>query len=308
MKKTLIVLLLQLFLGFDSLYLHAQEELARSNTADSLGLLDNDTRHRYFTPSVGYNSLLYRDFATSPLFYRGAGLHLGLAWLTREAERWESTYQMGLNTGFTFADMPESNYFQGFTSSTFVNAQLYGHYLRQINTLSNDKLKIKVGPALASDLNFRFNGGLGNAGAGSEILLNLMLGAQAVYDFSRKESKEQDWLLFTRKLRPIKRELSFQLNVGVLNFNYRPGYAYLSDFEFDGSDTSPLVFLYGGHKLYLNGYRLRTHVAYTSYRQNGNAHSWSYHWDAAHAPGGYEIFQMAIHRFQYTLMFHRSKK
>ena len=62
----------------------------------------------YQTLTMGYNSSLYRDFATSPLFYRGSGINLQTSWLKYFNHR-VRIFEMALFYNSMSADIPASN-------------------------------------------------------------------------------------------------------------------------------------------------------------------------------------------------------
>lgn len=262
---------------------------------------------KYFAPSYGLLATTYRDFATSPLYYTGTGLSFGLTWM-RDNARYEhelsADFLFSANIGVT----PDSAEFDVLPLGIFLSGQLYDHYLRLIPGLNYNGWQLKLGGAFVSNMNARINPALQNAAVGIEVFTNLMLSAKVERDVSRKELQVMDLWLMKIKLRPEKRKLSFQANIGVLNLNYRPGYAYLADVELNGSDTNGLAFLLAGHQWSLNGYRFGTRLEYTRYRPNGNGRRYAYHWDAAHAPGRHEAFQMATHSFKYIILIQNNKR
>lgn len=261
---------------------------------------------RSFMLSSGLTYATYRDFATSPLFYEGPGLHFGLGW-TWEADQWENTFETNFNLSVALAMAPESEYFQPVSTSVFINNQIYNSYLRKIDNLSFGDYTVKLGGTLMSDFNARINTDLQNAAGGIEALANLMLSGKLERNISRTTTVVQKFWFIKRTLRPVKRNVSFQLNTGILNLNWRPGYSYLSDSEFNGSDTSGLSYLLDSHSWSLNGWRLGTRLEYSKFRSNGNGMKLSYVWDAVHAPGKFESFQMASHSFRYTLIVNNSR-
>lgn len=278
------------------------QDISTLSKPDSITLINC-----YFAPSISLLETTYRDFATSPLFYSGYGLNFGLSWI-KEMKQWENAFEMNLAFSYVKANAPKSNYFKTTVNAYFINAQCYDHYLRKIDKFSNDKYDVKLGGALATSLNSRINTSLQNNSLGIEALLNFMISAKATRDVSRKQEKVQNWLIFKRTVYPVKRSLSFQLNAGLLNMNYRPGYAYIENGVLNGMSTNVFSYFLTGYKWTVNGWRLGTRIEFTGFRPNGNGHKWSYLWDAASLPGRFEPFQMASHRIQYTLMFNYTKR
>ncbi|MBP7220115.1 MAG: hypothetical protein KA995_06820 [Paludibacteraceae bacterium] len=262
---------------------------------------DKSLWKHYFMPSVGIELISFRDLATSPLFYDGVGLAGNIAWQWERPKN-ETNLAMYVTSGSTSSRSPISNFFQSGATSSFLSGSLYAHSLFTLPSLSNEELILQLGGAMANTWNIRSNPSLFNNGFGMESFANLFLSGKGIYDISRKHSVVQDFVLFTRTLQPAKRNISLQLNIGLLNLNYRPGYAYNADVALDGTNTDPLAFLLDGHVWKINGYRLGTQLDYTKYIPNGNGHRWSYIWDIAQAPGRFEPFEMVTHRIQYTLL------
>lgn len=262
---------------------------------------DKSLWKHYFIPSVGIELITFRDLATSPLFYDGVGLAGSIAWQWEHPKN-ETKFALYATSSTTTSRTPLSTFFQTSTSSSFLSGSVYAHSLFTLPSLSNEKRTVQLGGAMANTWNIRSNPSLFNNGFGLESFANLFLSGKGIYDISRKNIVIKDYYIFTRTLQPAKRNLSFQLNIGLLNLNYRPGYAYNADVALDGSNTDPLAFLLDGHAWKVNGYRVGTKFHYTKYIPNGNAHRWSYIWDIAQAPGRFEPFEMVTHRIQYTLL------
>lgn len=262
----------------------------------------------YYTQfTMGLTNPIYRDFATSPLFYSGVGINLNSTWLKRSDER-ERLFEVGFGISAQSPRVPESKFIQsgglaGFGQFSFIYQELW-----KLDVLSNAKNNTKIGGLFITTQNIRANAALQNNAMGLENFTNLMASAQWTRDISRTETKQLNLWIFKPTLKPVKRDLRLLLNVGVLNFNYRPGYAYSYDSEMNGMETNPVSWVFSNYKWSINGFRLKTQLEYITYLPNGNARSLSYVWEAAHAPGKHEAFQMASHRIQYTIHFHTKKR
>lgn len=269
---------------------------------------ESKIQSEYYTIfSVGANRPIYRDFATSPLFYNGFGLDVNAAWLRRSEKR-ERLFDMGIAANTLNAKIPESNFLQAQSNAFLI--QLNASYLQLfvLDRFSTDKSNIKVGGLIRTTQNFRVNPSLQNNALGLENSTNIMASGQIIRDISRNAPKELNLLVFKPTLKPVKRDLRFQLNAGILNFNYRPGYAYSYQGEIIGTETQPLFSALSNYKWSLNGYRLNTEIEFIKYLPNGNARSLSYVWDALHMPGRHESFQMASHQIRYRIFFHTKKR
>lgn len=266
-----------------------------------------NTYKDYRVLSVSGAHPVYRDFATSPLFYRGGGFNLSTARLSRSDER-ERLTQISLGFSPMFAHVPQSDFIQPSSMAFFTNMKFHFHQLWKLESLSSEKNNFKLGGALRSSQHIRINPSLQNNALGLENITNFMLASHIIRDISRVEARTMNLWLFETTLRPIKRDLKFHFNAGILNFNYRPGYAYSYDSELEGLETNPLSWILDNYKWSWNGWRFTTELEYISYLPNGNAYSWTYVWDAAHAPGRYEAFQVANHQIKFSYYFHTPKR
>jgi len=290
--------LILLFFAIISVTASAQESQVQDLTV-------NDDR--FLTRSMGIVVPVYRDFATSPLFYRGAGLHGGMGWL-RSSEKRERLIDININGSLTFADTPDSDFFPALTEGFFISVNSNFHYLYRVEKFSTDKTKINIGGGLMNTQNIRINPHLENAAVGLETISNLMLVGKLKRDISRTEPKIFKFLFILTELQPLRRYLDFQANIGVLNFNRRPGYAYVYHNEWNGTDTDPASWVLDAYQWSLNGWRLGTSVEYSWFRPSGNGRKISYLWDAAHAPGRYESMQMASHTIRYTIIINNNRR
>lgn len=186
---------------------------------------ESKIQSEYYTIfSVGANRPIYRDFATSPLFYNGFGLDLHAAWLKRSEKR-ERLFDMGVAANTLNAKIPESNFLQARSNAFLIQLNASYAQLFSLDRFCTDKNNVKVGGVIRSTQNFRVNPSLFNNALGLENSTNIMASGQFIRDISRNAPKELNLLIFKPTLKPVKRALRFQLNAGILNFNYRPGYA-----------------------------------------------------------------------------------
>jgi hypothetical protein len=275
--------------------LNAQDEIQRK-----------PVNQRHFLLSTGFSSVTFRDFATSPLFYLGPGIHLGLNWENINDNR---EINWGLHSLFNIAiaNTPESEYFPVISESFFSTFNGHFTYLRNLPVLSGDNFKIKAGGTLTGNQNLRLNPYLDNSSVGLESFFNLMTSAKADFDVSRKEGRETKILFLSIRKRPVRRTLSFQMDIGFLNFNYRPSYNYVYDDKIDGSDTNPISFVRDQYVWSMNGWRLGTKLGLTRFKSTGNGRKISYAWDVLSAPGRHATFQMATHRLEFVLLINNKR-
>lgn len=254
--------------------------------------------------STGVNRPIYRDFATSPLYYNGIGMNLQTSRLKRSSKK-ERAFDVGFGFSSLSAQIPQSNYLQPDIKSTFMQLNLRYLMLWEIKRFSNVKNNIKLGGNIQTTLNIRPNAGLYNNSLGLENITNIMTTGQIIKDISRKTERKLNLWLFKPTLKPKKMDLRFQINAGILNLNYRPGYAYSYVDELNGLET--VAWMFSNYIWSVNGWRFNSELEIIKYLPNGNAKSWSYLWDAASVPGRFESFQMASHQIRFTYYFHTKK-
>lgn len=251
---------------------------------------------------IGYANVTHRDFATSPLFYDASAVSINMGW-PRVNEK--SRREIGIEAfaGISSARVPMKTEYIVISSSGIYSGNLHFDFLRKKNfpQLNSDTW---FGFSVQSRFNFRVNSDLGNNGAGIEALANLMASGRIEKDFSRKAGEGRVFLFFKRK-RNVSRMLCFQINAGLLNFNYRPGYSYSGFSEFNGSQTNGLQFVLANHSWSLNGFRINTKLEWIINKKNKYSDRWVYSWDLINAPGKYERFQMVVHTFTYSMLLFR---
>ncbi|MBN2650270.1 MAG: hypothetical protein JXR50_11080 [Prolixibacteraceae bacterium] len=256
--------------------------------------------------SAGLGYATFRDFATSPLYYAGPGFSFAFE---RQTIMPKSEINWGLSPliSSTMALIPISDYLQTQASSMFISFDAYAQYLRLVPQLSSDKLKLKAGGTVMATQNIRINQSLNNAAFGAESFVNLMLALKADTDISRKEEKNIKLWFLNFKQKPARRNLSFQANIGLLNFNHRPSYNYFYFSKIDGNSVSSLSSMMKTYDWSLNGWRVGTKIEFSKFTSSGNGFKIAYVWDITSAPGKHQAFQMASHRIQYSLIINKNK-
>jgi hypothetical protein len=229
-----------------------------------------------------------------------------MAW---QSNRLKSMRQWTFLTNFspTSVQLADDQSYKTKAGGVFSSSSIGYNYMRPLSQLTRGKFSFAAGGMWLNTFNFRLNQALGNNAVGIEFFSNIMASGSVKYDASHDKSGRRyilKYLYYTRK--PRNQHFSLQFNAGLLNWNYRPGYAYKELPELDGSKTNPLTLVLSGFDWKLNGYRFGSELSFTRFKQNGNAVKWSYCWDVLHAPGRFEPFQMAMHRFQLSLLFNRN--
>lgn len=253
-------------------------------------------RPAYWQIGGGAGLARVRDLAVSPLFYEGMASQTNFDFIRKD---------QAVERSFYFSNTIGNlvNKYNKTGLSLFLGVDLGYLRLYQIKKLSNPNWNTKIGGNLITTTNVRLNPVFGNNALGFENITNLMFSAKVTRDVSRKKAKEIQILFFKKKLEVQKRELSYLLDLGLLNMNFRPGYAYryLPSVE---KNNGLAANLFANHQFSIfNGYRLKARLDYTRYLPNGNATQFSYVFDAYQATGRYEPLQYALHSFRFSILF-----
>jgi hypothetical protein len=226
----------------------------------------------YQTLTMGYNSPVYRDFATSPLFYSGTGISLQTSWLKKSHKR-ERALDLNFNYSSMSADVPQSSYLQSSSFASFIQVNLRYLQLWDFKRFSNEKNNFKIGGNVLNTLNIRPNSGLFNNALGFENITNVMASVQFTGDISRKNERKIKLGMIKTVLKPKKRECRFQLNAGLLNLNSRPGYAFSYADELNGLETE--AWILSDYRLSANGWRFNTELEFIKYLSIILPESWT---------------------------------
>ncbi len=250
-------------------------------------------RRSYLEIGVGAGNSLFRDLATSPLYYDGFS-GSGSVSLVRIGNREEA------DANFTYSYGLQTNQFNNTykSATTYIMDLSYTHLFR-IGAWSGDRWNFKAGGAIVSSTNLRENTALMNNSMGVENISNLMAVGKVALSVPRNRVKTIKLPFFKIRLRPAFRELSLSFNSGVLNTNYRPGYAY----SYLPQITGTTINNFSDYKFSVNGFRFITKANFTSYLKNGNGLRISYIFDVYNAPGRHEPFNFARHTFQFSILF-----
>ena len=212
---------------------------------------------------IGFGLISFRDLATSPLIYRGPalGLKLGKTQLFANKE-YKSAINFSIGGAFSSVGEESST---GIVASTDISySRLYN-----LKSLAFKGWDTKIGGAVDILFINRFNADLRNNSVGFEFFPTLFGSFKVGKDFSRH-------LLFRKKIGPRKQHFSVRIDVGLLNSNFRNGYAYTAHAPFyNGSN------LFENHQFNVfSGIRFRSTIDYILYHTNTkNAIKISYTWD-----------------------------
>jgi len=288
--NTKITLLIFLFVSY--LSINAQNNQPDINTNYE------KPRSAFIGLSTGISSSNLRDFASSPLIYKGHPLYFAGSFM-RVNENRETEIRISTLFGNYNISVGHEN-----TSSKVNVYNFYYSRLYKFNKLGNDKWHIKIGGLYQLTYDYRINEALQNLSHGSEFFSNVMASAKFEFDASRKTNKEKNFLFIKYKTEPRKRNLSFRLNIGLINSTYRNAYAYLGQ---SGILNEFKLFDNYEFKLF-SGIRMSTELNYTIYLKNKNAIQLSYIWDAYKTGGDNDKYEMAHHIFRLTFLFNANNK
>lgn len=273
MKIFLHLLILIIIANFN---LRGQSDL-KSDSLKNSGFCNSS----YINISTGISRTIYRDFATSPLLYRGYPMNFSLAHLDQSDERYSR-----IKATYTFGNFSPINLHHSFESSVQI-AQIDYEELFQIKAINDDKWNLKAGGKLTTTAHFRENEAFGNNSTGFEVISNLFASSK-VTRFIRFEKINRN------------SAFSFTLNAGLVNTAFRNKFIYTSHAPLLNENN-----IYGGYELYLfSGYRFNSELNYALWLKNSNAIQIGYNWDMYSTPERSTYFQLAAHTIKLTLLYH----
>lgn len=256
-------------------------------------------RPKYLQVGLGLNRGSLRDFATSPITYKGVLFNYSIGYLKMDTAR-EVKFTARFNSG---------SYKYKRLSGVDVRSRagmyvLYLNYYRlyRLNKISNSNWHIQAGGMFDANLDFRVNDDLMNAGYGYEFFNTFFLSGKVMRRWERKETEHKKFLFIKYKRNPRVALLSYQLNLPVMHNSFRNGFAYIGN---EGLNTSP-VFKEYEYKPF-GGIRFCSELAYTRQMQNGNMWRVSYLWDAYTSGQGHNRFELSNHIAEVSLLFHLNK-
>ncbi|PKV50698.1 hypothetical protein ATE84_2764 [Aquimarina sp. MAR_2010_214] len=289
-RKNRIVIILLLFMS----------AVGISQTENSVLSKKEKRKNRpaYIGFAAGLGTSSFRDFATSPLFYRGIPRHISLSYTKMDLER-----ESEVGASYLFGQYHNS-FNKHSESSKLHSVSLFYSRLYRLNKLSSPKLNVKVGGLFNATTNFRTNEGFGNNGIGVEIIPTLFGSVKIEKDISRKEEKSKKFLFIKYKLKKRTRNLAFRLNVGLVNSSFRNGYVYNGQAALLNEAD-----IFDEYKFDMfSGFRVNSSLDYTISLKNKNALRFSYVWDAYKTGGDFDKFEMSAHLFKLTFLFNTNNK
>ena len=251
-------------------------------------------RPKYYELGAGLNVSSFKDLATSPLLYTGGSGQFVLG-IIRKDSHLESNLSFRFSSGIYASPAELRERAQSVVSSAFISySRLY-----QVAISDSDKWNLKVGGKLDLTGNIRQNPSLLNNATGIESFQTLFGSAKISRDISRNDLKRKRFLFVRYKLKPKKRDISYQLNTSVLNTTYRNGYAYINQASIKNSDNFFEDYKFSA----FSGFRMSSAIELTRHLPNGNGIKYSYIWDAYKTGGELPKFAMTNHIIQISLLF-----
>ncbi len=248
----------------------------------------NPSKKNYIQIGTGLVQSSFIDRTTSPLKYTGTVpmIHLALS---------KSKQNRDSEIGFSYQWGNHGNSFNDQNHQAYVNS-ISIHYSRLYPIMASSKKswKTALGGKVQLTTNYRDNEGLMNYGLAYEVIPTLFLSAKTGIDFQLP-------ILFKKKHKTaIQRNMSYQLNIGVLNNAIRSDLPILFDAFLTNNGTD----LIGStQSSFFAGYRFSSSLDYTVRLRNKNAIQCSYIWDALATGRDGQQLEMATHTIRCTLFF-----
>lgn len=256
-------------------------------------------RPEYLQAGFGLNRGTMRDFATSPITYKGVLMNYSVGYTKMDTAR-ETRFTTRFNMGSYRYKRTEGIDLKSKTAVYILDLNYQKLY--QLERFSNKKWNVKAGAMVDVNMDVRVNEDLMNAGVGYEVFNTFFLSGKVSRRFKRTEVESKKFLFIKYKRKPMLSLLSYQLNVPVMNNTIRNGFAYIGN---EGINTTPLFKEYEAKSF--SGIRICSELAYTRQMQNGNMWRLSYWWDAYAVGKDFNRFEMANHILEFSLLFHLDK-
>lgn len=286
------------FLIITLLFFLIQSEVFCQEKVPSTGKDARKGRPAFIDISFGMNNSRFRDFATSPLFFKGTPFYISLSQLKLGAKRERET---GLFYSFGTYKSDFNNHINKSKVNTLTSnySQLY-----QLNKWGNESLNVKVGGSISITSIFRINESLQNNAVGIDIIPTIFGSIKVTKDISRREATEKNFLFFRYNLKQRNRNFAFRFNIGLFNSSYRNGYIY-SGQSYIINDPN----IFDGYQFNaFSGFRLNSNLDYTVILKNKNRIQISYLWEAYKTNDKYGQLEMANHVIKLSLLFNTNNK
>jgi hypothetical protein len=253
-------------------------------------------KEHYLQIGVHNNRSALRDWATSPLWYKGSPISIGLAYEAMNAKR-------DIETGvvYRFGNYKATDA-EPVSMSKVKSGNLFHSRMYTISKLSKSKLHIELGGMAQIFGNFRMNLGLQNNAVGIEAITSVLGSARIGYHWERTQEERKKLGFIKLNMHPAQRSIRLRANVGLLNFPLRNGYIYSSH---SGVLNSANPFM--GYTFSAGGTNLSTALEYTIQRPGRNGYRFSYVWEAYQTAKKFDHLDMVTNSFRFTLLFNTNR-
>lgn len=253
----------------------------------------NKLRPSYLELGYGSDRSTIRDFATSPLVYEASARNISLFYHRFDQEK-ETKFGLNFINGNYQSKVNDEIAIGQVMTFMFTYTKLF-----QLKSLSSEKWNYKVGGTGSMLGNLRINPALQNAAVGIEFFNNIMVSGKVTRDISRENAKSGKFLFFNYDWKPRTRNLAFQLDIGLINSNFRNGYTYVTQTGVLNERN-----ILEDHEMNsFSGFRMSSALDYTVWLMNGNAYRISYLWDAYTTGGDEDQFEASHHTLKLALLF-----
>ena len=174
----------------------------------------------------GIGIINFTDGATSPLFYKGPAFSYARAKVKINKKR-ESQFGTRVLLGLTGARVNDERDF-----STYIGIDVYYTYLQNVPKLSFSNVDVLIGGTIDLTSIVRINRALLNNSIGSDFFPALMGSIKLKKAFHKKSIWNQvldspilSWIQAKKQRPSVHQEISFQADVGLINTNFRNGFA-----------------------------------------------------------------------------------
>ncbi len=251
----------------------------------------------YINLSLGKSVSSFRDFATSPLIYRGMPTFISLS---RIKQKYNSQNTLGLS--YSFGTYSTSVGSERASSSVKTTSGFYSR-LYDLDKVRLGKWKTKVGGLINATTNIRINNSLQNNALGIDVFATAFGSVSFSRDVSRRKAKSKKFIFIPYQLKARRRTLDARFNIGLMNNTFRNGFAYIGQ---SGVLNESKIFDDYKFKVF-SGMRFSTAVDYTIFLNN-NALRLSYLWDAYKTGGSLDKFEMAQHTLGLSFLINTKTK
>lgn len=260
----------------------------------------------YLAPRLGLGTMILRDQNLSPLFYQGIAASFGITYEWYKPH-WYHDINLQGNYGALTANSPISHLPKSTTLTHLVALHLSTTHLWKTPWINKNWL-LEIGGAYKIDPHARLNPSLYNNSVSGALFMNVMASGKIIWDFTRNKSYYKFKKNGKKKLKTARQQkLSFQLDVGVLNFNYMPGYTNAYMPSYDGTLSTTAKGYLDQYNFRLSGWRIDFTLQFLQLYSTGNGHKIALIWSAMHAPGVFQPIDYGTVQLQYSIMINQKR-